>query len=127
MQHLSLQRVVIYAKSHSSQQWRILKPTTEAPEIPPISPNLTEDDVVGKFSDIATGKYRVLYDGVQPHINPKTGHYKYGIKKCLVCVKYKDNRGFIDENKESCSREKYIVCLAIFLIGEKVNWQKSDG
>ena len=70
--------------------------------------SLTEEDVADNFIHQSTGQYRSIADGVPHYLNPETGYYKYGIRKCSMCNQMKDKCHFTKEeegkraNKRAC-------------------------
>ena len=60
-----------------------------------------------------TGQYRTIEDGVPAHVNPKTGHYKYGVRKCSKCKQFKEKSHFTEEEaNKAAARRVCNVCFA---------------
>ena len=69
---------------------------------------LTEEDVASDFIHPATGQYRSLADNIPDHINPETGYYKYGVRKCSACNEFKRTEDFSPD--EAAKRADIRVC-----------------
>ena len=73
---------------------------------------LTEEDVADDFIHQSTGQYRSIADGVPDHINPETGHYKYGYRKCSKCNEYKFRNYFTEEEAEKkADKRQCVLCM----------------
>ena len=78
----------------------------------PTKQSLTEEEVAGDFVHPLTGKYRSATDGVPDRINPKSGHYKYGVRKCSKCNEFKHKNNL--QRKRPIKRQTREFAIAEF-------------
>lgn len=72
----------------------------------------TEEDANNDFFDPLTGRERRPDDGIPHYINPKTGYYKYGTRKCSMCGQFKERGDFTEEEEKKAAAIRICkICL----------------
>ncbi len=71
---------------------------------------LTDEEVADDFTHPLTGQYRSVADGVPDHINPVSGHYKYGVRKCSKCKEFKHKDNFTSEEANKTADKRVCQC-----------------